>query len=370
MQAKMPASTEQSKQNQTVHSPTQLFVEPQAVFADHRQQSVQLKETQTNMAVSQQQQGLQALQAKMNTGSRIQQLKEQQAHSNQSPKPNNTGLPDNLKSGIENLSGMSMDHVKVHYNSDKPAQLQAHAYAQGSDIHVAPGQEQHVAHEAWHVVQQAQGRVRPTVQMQDGVGVNDDAGLESEADEMGAKALASVQLVKHEGVGALNMLPVQGNKIFQCVLSDSAQVFVDEALTAKGLSNYATEVVKLSSAKKTVLDNLWATIGEGKKRARKVVAARTIATQIKTYLDSFALKAANWNAGTYSSAQLSMEDHFVRHPGTWEDVEEYTDAAIAFKTTNWASRYTFGQVNRQRMQDASFFLITTDAGEIVTFGKR
>ncbi|MDO8991413.1 MAG: hypothetical protein Q7U83_00020 [Daejeonella sp.] len=28
---------------------------------------------------------------------------------------NNTGLPDNLKSGIENLSGYSMDEVKVHY---------------------------------------------------------------------------------------------------------------------------------------------------------------------------------------------------------------------------------------------------------------
>ena len=39
-------------------------------------------------------------------------------------KENNTGLPDKLKSGIENLSGYSMDDVKVHYNSPKPAQLQ------------------------------------------------------------------------------------------------------------------------------------------------------------------------------------------------------------------------------------------------------
>jgi FKBP-type peptidyl-prolyl cis-trans isomerase len=39
----------------------------------------------------------------------------------EAPKPNNTGLPDNLKSGIESLSGMSMDHVKVHYNSSQPA---------------------------------------------------------------------------------------------------------------------------------------------------------------------------------------------------------------------------------------------------------
>lgn len=100
---------------------------------------------------------------------------------------NNTGLPFQLKAGIESLSGYSLDDVKVHYNSSKPAQLQAHAYAQGSDIHVAPGQETHLPHEAWHVVQQKQGRVKPTMQLQ-GTAVNDDAGLENEADVMGQKA--------------------------------------------------------------------------------------------------------------------------------------------------------------------------------------
>src|SRR4051794_29532114 len=79
-----------------------------------------------------------------------------------------------------------MDDVKVNYNSDKPAQLQALAYAQGTDIHVAPGQEQHLPHEAWHVVQQKQGRVQPTMQMKD-VAINDDAGLERETDVMGTR---------------------------------------------------------------------------------------------------------------------------------------------------------------------------------------
>lgn len=102
-------------------------------------------------------------------------------------KSNDTGLPDQLKSGIESLSGVSMDHVKVHYNSDKPAQLQAHAYAQGDEIHLGAGQERHLPHEAWHVVQQAQGRVRPTLQMKAGA-VNDDPSLEQEADMMGHKA--------------------------------------------------------------------------------------------------------------------------------------------------------------------------------------
>lgn len=103
-------------------------------------------------------------------------------------KPDQTGLPDSLKTGIENLSSQSMDDVKVHYNSAKPADLQAHAYAQGSDIHVGPGQEKHLPHEAWHVVQQMQGRVKPTMQMKSHA-INDDVSLEKEADVMGAKAL-------------------------------------------------------------------------------------------------------------------------------------------------------------------------------------
>lgn len=75
------------------------------------------------------------------------------------------GLPADLSAGIESLSGMDMSHVRVHRNSSKPAQLNAHAYAQGAEIHVAPGQDKHIPHEAWHVVQQAQGRVRATTQM-------------------------------------------------------------------------------------------------------------------------------------------------------------------------------------------------------------
>ena len=122
----------------------------------------------------------------------LQSMADNHSVQNQQPiqkKENNTGLPDNLKSGMENLSGVSLDDVKVHRNSDKPAQLQAHAYAQGTDIHLGAGQEKHLPHEAWHVVQQKQGRVKPTMQMKGKVNVNDDAGLEKEADVMGAKAL-------------------------------------------------------------------------------------------------------------------------------------------------------------------------------------
>tara|TARA_R110002050_G_scaffold261556_1_gene401612 strand:- start:86605 stop:88521 length:1917 start_codon:yes stop_codon:yes gene_type:complete len=105
-------------------------------------------------------------------------------------KENNTGLPDNLKSGMENLSGMNLDHVQTHYNSPKPAAVQAHAYAQGSTIHLASGQEKHLPHELAHVVQQAQGRVQPTTSV-NGMAVNDNVGLEKEADVMGEKAVSS-----------------------------------------------------------------------------------------------------------------------------------------------------------------------------------
>lgn len=121
-------------------------------------------------------------------------------------KPNNTGLPDQLKTGIESLSGMNMDGVKVHYNSSRPAELNALAYAQGRDIHLASGQEQHLPHEAWHVVQQAQGRVRPTMQMKAGMPVNNDRGLENEADRMGTRAMQSghVQLSDDSEGASLN----------------------------------------------------------------------------------------------------------------------------------------------------------------------
>lgn len=102
---------------------------------------------------------------------------------------NSTGMPDALKSGIEALSGIDMSAVRVHRNSDKPAQLNALAYAQGRDIQLAPGQEQQLPHEAWHVVQQAQGRVPSTLQAGNGAPVNGDPALEREADAMGAKAL-------------------------------------------------------------------------------------------------------------------------------------------------------------------------------------
>ncbi|MBQ20003.1 MAG: hypothetical protein CMD31_04550 [Flavobacteriales bacterium] len=151
----------------------------------------------------------QSVQFKDNRPDATTQLKVQQiANQPIQRQENKTGMPDNLKSGIENLSGMDMSDVKVHYNSALPAQLQAHAFAQGNQIHIASGQERHLPHEAWHVVQQKQGRVAPTKQLKGKVNINDDTGLEKEADVMGSKALqesissfqSPVQRIKEKNV--------------------------------------------------------------------------------------------------------------------------------------------------------------------------
>jgi hypothetical protein len=107
-------------------------------------------------------------------------------------RPEKTGcLPSNLKAGIEHLSGVALDDVKVHYNSTKPSRLQAIAFAQGTNIYLAPRQEKCLPHEAWHVVQQKQGRVKPTNQI-NGVAINANSGLENEANIMGAKAHGTI----------------------------------------------------------------------------------------------------------------------------------------------------------------------------------
>ena len=140
------------------------------------------------------------------------------------PRPNNTGMPDDLKAGIESLSGFSMDDVRVHYNSPKPATVQALAYTQGTDIHVAPGQEKHLPHEAWHVAQQMAGRVSPTTNI-NGMPVNDNAALEHEADVMGEKAVT-----QRKANDCLDSKKIDGNskKTCQMLRVINAYIFFDK----------------------------------------------------------------------------------------------------------------------------------------------
>lgn len=97
-------------------------------------------------------------------------------------------LPTELKQGMEAITGLNLNQVRVHYNSPLPALVQAHGYAQGEQIYLAQGQEQHLPHELGHVVQQKLGLVVATTEV-NGVAVNDDPKLEQQATDLGQQAL-------------------------------------------------------------------------------------------------------------------------------------------------------------------------------------
>lgn len=108
---------------------------------------------------------------------------------------NQTGIPDMVKQRMEGSFGADFSSVRVHPESSKAPEVGALAYTQGTDIHFAPGQfkpdtsagQQLLGHELTHVIQQAEGRVQSTTEI-GGMAVNDDAGLEREADLMGSIA--------------------------------------------------------------------------------------------------------------------------------------------------------------------------------------
>jgi hypothetical protein len=105
-------------------------------------------------------------------------------------------LPRELRNRAERFFGVSFSDLEVHVDP-RVASIGARAFAYGRRIHLAP----HCAdfevpenrlllgHELAHVVQQGQGRVRPTAYLA-GLPLNDDPHLEAEAEEMGRRFVA------------------------------------------------------------------------------------------------------------------------------------------------------------------------------------
>jgi hypothetical protein len=196
-----------------------------------------------------------------------------------SQKRNDTGLPDHLKVGIENLSGHSLDDVKVHCNSAKPAQLNAHAYAQGNQIHLAGGQEKHLAHEAWHVVQQKQGRVKPTVNV-NGTAINDNVSLEKEADVMGGKAL---QMKVFENLSS----PINDLGVGMDLPNNSKQALQRMEKETSGSEEYKKLAAEAESLTQDIIDI-------------KTPSIDTFKTSIITKIDDFAKSEYAKYGGGYS----------------------------------------------------------------------
>ena len=230
-------------------------------------------------------------------------------------------LPGNIKQGIESLSGFSMDSVRVHYNSSKPANLQADAYAQGSNIYLGPGQERHLAHEAWHVVQQSQGRVNQTMQFA-GLPVNNSNHLETEADLMGDKALRlgdkltaqdsphiinSVPASYHGSASSSDTLPIQRKlrscnlpniSIAQCSFKTEYQTNYADAAERyeKDLGLYTYGLNRSEQAVDQALGNIKQIMGVaddqsyadhfGSEDARSAGAVGTIANTVRTAVNN------------------------------------------------------------------------------------
>jgi hypothetical protein len=110
------------------------------------------------------------------------------------PPGSGSAMPGPLQQKMEGAFQADFSSVRVH-QGDQASGLGALAYAQGSDLHFAPGQYQPdtqsgqalIGHELAHVVQQSQGRVAAPVQAK-GAPVVSDQGLEAEADRAGQAA--------------------------------------------------------------------------------------------------------------------------------------------------------------------------------------
>ncbi len=126
----------------------------------------------------------------------------------QSDSSSSDKMPPLVQRKMEASFSEDFSNVNIHKNSAQSTDMDAHAFTQGNDIHFAPGQynpesqqgQELLGHELTHIVQQWSGVVKPTTQMK-GVGVNDDATLENEADVMGKKA-AEGKPAEVEGAGS------------------------------------------------------------------------------------------------------------------------------------------------------------------------
>ncbi|MEM7556739.1 MAG: DUF4157 domain-containing protein [Cyanobacteria bacterium P01_A01_bin.84] len=133
------------------------------------------------------------------TGKQNQQNQNQNNQNSSSTSSNSISAP--IRSKMENSFGTSFADVKIHTNSPQAESMGALAFTQGSNVHFASGQynpenssgQALLGHELTHVVQQRAGRVS-VPQQSKGTKVNADPSLETEADQLGAKAAKGEQV--------------------------------------------------------------------------------------------------------------------------------------------------------------------------------
>ena len=186
-------------------------------------------------------------------------LQQQAPQKAQTNKPNLTGIPTQMKLDFERRSGLSFDDVRVHYNSDKPAQLQALAYTQGTQVYVGPGQE-------GHVVQQKSRLITPTLTVHS-YRINTDSKLEKEAD-LFAHSKEICHSTRHHSV-------IGDNDTIQAQFEITYARELGWAVTHVGRPNFSNAIDKISTdhsdlgsrnhfiPSKAISDTILATISAG-----------------------------------------------------------------------------------------------------------
>lgn len=124
-------------------------------------------------------------------------------------KAENKSLPPDVQAKMESSFGEDFSGVEIHKDSGKATELNALAFTQGESIHFAPGQfnpsgiegQQLIGHELAHVVQQRSGIVNPTNIIGKGIKLNEDKGLEQEADSSGRRATAGSAISTYHSAG-------------------------------------------------------------------------------------------------------------------------------------------------------------------------
>ncbi|MDF5733915.1 MAG: DUF4157 domain-containing protein [Rhizonema sp. PD38] len=136
-------------------------------------------------------------------------------------------MPAPVRSKMENSFGTSFGDVSIHTDSHQAKSMGALAFTQGSNVHFAPGQynpqsssgQALLGHELTHVVQQRAGRVAVPHQSK-GAPINADPSLETEADQIGARAAKGEQVQVPGATSSFKTIPPIQNSTepVQCFL--------------------------------------------------------------------------------------------------------------------------------------------------------
>ncbi|HSI77828.1 MAG TPA: DUF4157 domain-containing protein [Lunatimonas sp.] len=121
------------------------------------------------------------------------------------PSRHNPNLPGELQANLETSFRQDFSDVNIHTSSQAAQHLNALAYTQGEGIHFAPGEfnphsesgRNLIGHEFTHIVQQRSGVVQPNAVLGKGLPLNDNQGLENEANSLGRKAVQGEVVEKY-----------------------------------------------------------------------------------------------------------------------------------------------------------------------------